>query len=202
MPYYLNEDTRKTTWTHPAGKAHLHGFAAVIAAKGLQAHPPRPMALLAQPVCKRWQKPVEPCLYILGEADRFGQGEAAGKMQGRPGGGDRFWRCAEGLIEAHHQVFAEAPGQSGPRLSGQVIDPAQPQARQLCHRILGQTQGGNRQGGQGLACLPRRCQNPKAAIAPIPGGWQMRRCGTAPLPVAPFRSPGACRIGLHVDGIA
>ena len=104
-------------------------------------------------------------------------------MQGRAGRADRLGFQPQSLIQAAQRFRAKAAGQGGTRQAQQIAHAVQTQPGKARHRVGGQAQGRNRQGGQHLPHLARRGDDPL---------WH-RRCRQRRRQAATFPPAPLCR---------
>ena len=110
---------------------------------------------------------------------RFQKGDAVLQQFLRHQRKDRLVDAAVGLVQAQHEMRAEAADQGGTRQAFQVRHPLDPQAAQGGSQFRCQTQGGNRQGGQGV---PVRARGNHAAAVPGNGmgrTWRVGDCAAS-----------------------
>jgi hypothetical protein len=123
--------------------------------ESLQPHAPGAAPLRAELVAEHGGEAVETREDVILQPDRLRQAEPHGEMERCGGGGDRLGLHPQRLVEAAHQIGAEAAREPRARHAEDIADAAEAEPRQPLGRLRRDAERGDGQGGERLAGAAR-----------------------------------------------
>jgi hypothetical protein len=126
-----------------------------IHARQFQPHAPGAATLRAKLVAEHGGKAVETGEDVILQPDGLRQAEPHGEMEGGGSGGDGLRLHPQRLIQAADEIGAEAAGEACARHAEDVTDTAQAEACEAFGGLRLDAEGGDGEGGERLAGIPR-----------------------------------------------